>query len=213
MSDGEPILRRVADYYAAKLAAHGATSSGVDWNSAASHELRHRQFLRLLEGSPDASVLDLGCGYGDFFRFLRAAGHRGHFVGYDIVPEMIATARELHGEAADRRWRIGDEPAETLDFAVASGIFNIKGHVPNEQWAQYVNATIELLARTGQRGFAFNLLSLASDPERRREDLYYADAGAMLTHCLAQFGRHVALLHDYGLYEFTVIVRQDGNAP
>jgi SAM-dependent methyltransferase len=209
MSDCEPILRGVTDYYAGKLAAHGATSRGVDWNSATSHELRHRQFLRLLEGSPDASVLDLGCGYGDFFRFLRAAGHRGSFVGYDTVPEMIAKARELHGEAADRRWRIGCEPAETLDLAVASGIFNVKGDVSGECWERYVNATIDLLGRAGRRGFAFNLLSLASDPERRRNDLYYADAGAMLTHCLARFGRHVALLHDYGLHEFTVIVRQE----
>jgi SAM-dependent methyltransferase len=208
MNDHGPILRGVADYYAAKLAAYGATSSGVDWNSAASHVLRHRQFLRLLDGTPDASVLDLGCGYGDFFRFLRAAGHRGPFIGYDIAPEMIAKARELHGETADRQWRVGGEPAEPLDFAVASGIFNVKGHVSTERWSQYVNATIDLLARAGRRGFAFNLLSLASDPERRRDDLYYADAGAVLTHCLARFGRHVALLHDYGLYEFTVIARQ-----
>lgn len=202
------ILREVAEYYAAKLAAHGATCQGVDWSSAASHELRHRQFLRLLDGSPGASVLDLGCGYGDFLRFLRSIGHRGRFVGYDVVPEMIAEARRLHGEAADRGWRIGDEPAETLDFAVASGIFNVKGNVPDERWAHHVNATIDVLARAGQRGFAFNLLSLASDPERRRQDLYYADGAAMLTYCLARFGRRVALLHDYGLYEFTVIVRR-----
>jgi SAM-dependent methyltransferase len=208
MSADSPILAWVADYYSAKLAAHGATSKGVDWKNADSHDLRHRQFLRLFEGSPDASVLDLGCGYGDFFRFLRAAGHRGPFVGYDIAPAMISKARELHGEAADRQWLVGGKPAETFDFAVASGILNVKGEVSIERWARYVNATIELLAGAGRRGFAFNLLSLASDPERRRNDLYYADAGAMLTHCLARFGRHVALLHDYDLYEFTVVVRR-----
>ncbi|HEY7298431.1 MAG TPA: class I SAM-dependent methyltransferase [Xanthobacteraceae bacterium] len=208
MSDLGDILQPVASHYAAKLAAHGATPNGVDWNSAASHELRHRQFLRLLEGSPQASVLDLGCGYGDFFRFLRASGHRGPFIGYDIVPGMIAKARDLCGEAADRQWRVGSEPGETVDFAIASGIFNVKGDASHACWARYVNATIDLLARVGRSGFAFNLLSLASDRERRRSDLYYADAGAMLTYCLEHFGRHVALLHDYGLYEFTLIVRR-----
>lgn len=208
MNDLDNILRAVASHYAAKIAAHGATPNGVDWNSAASHELRHRQFLRLLDGSPDASVLDLGCGYGDFFRFLRASGHRGPFVGYDIVPAMIAKARELYGESADRQWRIGSEPVETADFAVASGIFNVKGDASYGCWAVYVAATIDLLARVGRHGFAFNLLSLASDRERRRADLYYADAGAMLASCLERYGRHVALLHDYGLYEFTVIVRR-----
>jgi hypothetical protein len=64
-----------------------------------------------------------------------------------------------------------------------------------------------MLARVGKRGFAFNALSLASDPQRRRDDLFYADPSETLAHCLMRFGRNVALLHDYGLYEFTVIVR------
>src|SRR5258708_3262392 len=117
------ILGRVAAYYSSRLALHGATPQGVDWNGQQSHELRHRQFLRLLDDA-DASVLDLGCGFGDFLRFLRAHSHRGPFIGYDVAPAMIAEALRLHGEAADRQWRVGATPAETADFAVASGIFN-----------------------------------------------------------------------------------------
>lgn len=201
------ILRSVADYYAAKLAANGPTPQGVDWKGTASHELRHRQFLRLTDGDRDASVLDLGCGFGDFFRFLRAEGHRGAFVGYDVAPSMIAKAIELHGEGPDRRWRIGAQPTDVADFAVASGILNVKGAVPGEAWAQYVDAIVDTLARAGRRGFAFNVLSLSSDPQFRRPDLYYADPVETLASCLARFGRSVALLQDYGLYEFTVLVR------
>ena len=203
------ILSDVAAYYASKLEAHGSTAQGVDWNGAESHETRHRQFLRLLEASPNASVIDLGCGFGDFLRFLRAADHHGCFTGYDIAPSMIEKARELHGEAEDRQWRIGAEPAEAADFAVASGIFNVKGDVPSETWADYVRHTIDVLARAGRRGFAFNMLSLSSDPERRRANLHYADPVEMLAVCLSRYGRSVALLQDYGLYEFTVVVRHD----
>ncbi|WP_083218975.1 class I SAM-dependent methyltransferase [Bradyrhizobium icense] len=201
------IVRDVAAYYSSKLALHGPTPQGVDWNGKPSHELRHEQFLRLLDGAPDASILDLGCGYGDFMRFLRTAGHRGPFIGYDITPNMISEATRLHGESADCQWRVGAEPTETMDFAVASGIFNVKGEVPTETWARYVHETIDILARAGRRGFAFNVLSLSSDPERRSETLYYADAAEMLSYCLHRFGRSVALLQDYGLYEFTVVVR------
>jgi SAM-dependent methyltransferase len=208
VSDAEPeILSGIAAYYASKLMAHGSTPQGVDWNGIESHERRHRQFLRLLEGNRDASVLDLGCGFGDFLRFLRAEGHQGCFIGYDIAPTMIEKARELHGEAADREWRIGAEPADVADFAIASGIFNVKGDVPNESWNRYVQRTIDILARAGRRGFAFNVLSLSSDPARRRSDLYYADPAGMLAYCLSKYGRSVALLQDYGLYEFTIVVR------
>jgi SAM-dependent methyltransferase len=206
--DGSSFISDVAAYYSSKLALHGATPQGVDWNGQASHDLRHRQFLRLLDGAREASVLDLGCGYGDFLRFLRADGFRGSFIGYDVSPEMIGEATRLHAKDANCSWRVGAEPAGTVDFATASGLFNVRGDVPVEQWARYVHHTIDLLARAGQRGFAFNVLSLSSDPERRRPDLYYAAATEMLSHCLQRYGRSVALLQDYGLYEFTVIVRR-----
>jgi SAM-dependent methyltransferase len=204
------ILSEVAAYYASKLAAHGATPQGVDWNGVDSHEQRHRQFLRLLDGSPDASIIDLGCGFGDFLRFLRAAGHQGRYIGYDIAPSMIDKARKLHGESDDRHWRIGAQPSEAADFAIASGIFNVKGDVTNEIWTRYVHRTIDTLAQAGRRGFAFNALSTSSDADRRRPSLYYADPASMLSHCLSRYGRSVALLQDYGLYEFTILVRQAG---
>jgi SAM-dependent methyltransferase len=200
------IRRQVTSYYSSKLAACGPTSRGVDWNGMASHELRHRQFLRLLDGDREASVLDLGCGYGDFYRFLRAEGYHGAFTGYDVVPGMIAEALRLHADEGCR-WRVGGEPSEPADFAIASGIFNVRGSVPVAAWTQYVHQTIDILAASSNRGFAFNILSLSSDPERRATHLYYADAAEMLSHCLKRFGRSVALLQDYGLFEFTVIVR------
>jgi SAM-dependent methyltransferase len=201
------IVTGVAAYYSSRLSQHGATPQGVDWNGQASQDMRHRQFLRLLDGSPDASILDLGCGYGDFLRFLRAEGYSGHFTGYDIAPNMIAEASRLHGQGGDRQWSVGASPVEAADFAVASGIFNVKGDVPIDAWSRYVHDTIETLARAGRRGFAFNVLSLSSDPERRTANLYYADASEMLSYCLRRYGRSVALLQDYGLYEFTMIVR------
>jgi hypothetical protein len=34
----------------------------------------------------------------------------------------------------------------------------------------------------------------------------------MLAYCLTRYGRSVALIQDYGLYEFTVLVRQENAA-
>ncbi|MEI7713642.1 MAG: hypothetical protein WCI94_19570, partial [Rhodospirillales bacterium] len=56
-------------------------------------------------------------------------------------------------------------------------------------------------------GFGFNMLSLSSDPDKRRPDLHYASPTDTLDFCLTRFGRHVALLQDYGLWEFTILVR------
>jgi len=203
----ESILTDVSTYYTTKLAQHGATPQGVDWNGTASHDNRHHQFLRLLASDPIASVLDLGCGYGDFLGFLRKNGHSGHFIGYDISPAMIAEAERLHGRSADREWHVGAEPTEQADYAIASGIMNVKGDVPTAEWHAYVCDILLLLGRSSRRGFAVNMLTMSSDPERRRDNLYYADPVEMLQFCLQNFGRSVALMQDYGLYEFTIIVR------
>jgi SAM-dependent methyltransferase len=203
------ILQTVAAYYSAKLAAFGTTPAGVDWNGPAAHALRHRQFLRLIGEDPNASLLDLGCGFGDFYPFVRTHGHTGKFIGYDIAASMIVEAIRLHGEGPDRDWHAGADPRHIADFAIASGIFNVKGNLPEKNWGLYVRDTIDILARSGQRGFAFNILSQSSDPERRRPDLYYADPVEMFAYCLRRFGRRVALLQDYGLYEFTMIVRRE----
>jgi hypothetical protein len=42
-----------------------------------------------------------------------------------------------------------------------------------------------------------------------RPDLYYGDPAFFFDHCKTHYARDVALLHDYGLYEFTLLVRKE----
>lgn len=207
MNAEEGILKAVGAYYSDKLAEHGPTPAGVDWKDAASQRLRHRQFLRLLADDPDACVLDVGCGYGDFLPFLREAGHRGRYIGCDVSPAMVAAARQLHGEGDDRSFIVGPAPANCADYAIGSGIMNVMRGVLPAEWADYVEATVSALDTAARKGFGFNMLSLVSDPERRRADLHYADPSRVLSDCITRYGRHIALLQDYGLWEFTVVIR------
>ena len=41
-----------------------------------------------------------------------------------------------------------------------------------------------------------------------RPDLHYADPLALFDRCKRRYARDVALLHDYGLWEFTLLVRK-----
>jgi len=202
------IHEAVSRYYEGKLREHGATSRGVDWRDERSHALRHKQFLYLLGEDLTASIGDLGCGYGHFLPFLRSQHYSGTYTGYDIAPDMIAAASELHGADNDAAWHVSGKPVEQHDYLIASGIFNVRQQVETERWTDYIFATIDDMAQASRRGFAFNILSLVSDPEYRRPDLYYADPARFMEHCIQQYGRRVAVLHDSELYEFTLVVRQ-----
>ena len=58
-------------------------------------------------------------------------------------------------------------------------------------------------------GFSSNFLTKYSDADKMRSDLYYADPMFLFDYCKRNFSRNVALLHDYRLYDFTLVVRKD----
>jgi len=202
------IRESVAKYYAGRIAEFGSMAQGVDWKDETSQQLRHTQFLRLLERDYKASILDYGCGYGDFLSFLRSNGYSGQYWGFDIAAEMLHAAKRLHGESSNTHW-IGDTRSHSsTDFTVASGVFNVKRQFSFAAWNDYVWSTVDEMDKISKKGFGFNMLSLHSDPEKRRGDLFYADPIVFLKKLVKLYGRKVALLQDYGLYEFTAIVRK-----
>jgi hypothetical protein len=58
------------------------------------------------------------------------------------------------------------------------------------------------------RGFSFNVLTSYSDEDKKRDYLYYADPLFLFDYCKRHFSRKVALLHDYPIYEFSILVRK-----
>ena len=87
-------------------------------------------------------------------------------------------------------------------------MFNVKQDAGGRGLARlHAGRSIADLAALGRRGFAFNALTRYSDADRRRPDLYYADPLELFDRCKRTYSRFVALLHDYPLYEFTIVVR------
>ena len=58
------------------------------------------------------------------------------------------------------------------------------------------------------KGFSFNVLTSYSDKEFMRDYLYYANPLDLFDYCKKNFSKQVALLHDYNLYEFTLLIRK-----
>lgn len=201
-------LAEVGRYYTEKLEAHGASPQGVDWNGAASQRLRFEQLARLCDAEASFSANDIGCGYGAFFDHLAALGKRCDYLGVDIAPAMVAKAEELHRGIAGCRFAVGVRADRVADYAFASGTFNVRLSVAPAAWRSHVLETLADMHASSRLGFAFNCLTRYSDAERMREHLFYADPCELFDHCKTRFARDVALLHDYGLYEFTILVRK-----
>ena len=206
--DGSSRTNRIASYYRGVFARHGATPQGVNWNSDQAQQVRFLQLARILPSDGSFSVLDFGCGYGAFLPFLRSHWPNAAYTGTDVVPEMIATARTRHSNLHGVRFTFGGEKPQEADFAIFNGIFHVRQEEQTQSWEAYARATLHRVWQTTSQGIAFNVLSTYSDAERRAPHLYYGSPEDWFGWCVATFGRHVALLHDYGLHEFTLLVRK-----
>ena len=78
----------------------------------------------------------------------------------------------------------------------------------DEAWHAHILSSLHGLNGGGRRGFAFNCLTRYSDAALMRPHLFYADPCELFDYCKTRFSRDVALLHDYGLWEFTIAVRR-----
>jgi SAM-dependent methyltransferase len=204
----DPALVELRRFFGEKVARHGPTPAGADFNSEAAQMTRFRQFMRLLDLSTPFSLIDFGCGYGALMPFLMERGFPlKRYVGFDISPEMIVAARSFVPSGIEVKLTTEVEEIGMADFTIASGIFNMKFEADTTIWRRHIVQTLDTLARSSVRGFAFNMLTSYSDQEKMRSDLYYGDPSWFFDHCKRKFSPNVALLHDYDLYDWTMSVR------
>ena len=202
------LLSDVASYYSDKLAQHGETPRGVDWNGEESQNLRFEQLCKIVTKPEVFSLNDLGCGYGELFDFLANQYQAVFYLGVDVSGDMIQAAKQRYHDNARSRFITSAEPDSLADYGVASGIFNVRLGRSDAEWRDYLEATLDVLDRTSRLGFAFNCLTSYSDEDKMHDYLYYADPCLLFDLCKRRYSRQVALLHDYGLYEFTILVRK-----
>ncbi len=203
------LLADVATYYNKKLAEYGDTPRGVDWNGEESQIVRFAQLCKIIDSKmPNFSLNDLGCGYGALLDYLQDKQLNYTYLGVDISKEMIKVAEHRHAATGQARFITAAEPGEVADYGVASGIFNVRLGRSDVDWFDYLQSTLDVLDQTSSLGFAFNCLTTYSDEYKKCKYLYYANPCILFDLCKRRYSSQIALLHDYGLYEFTILVRK-----
>lgn len=201
-------LLNIKNYYNGKIIMYGTTSKGVDWKDKESQCLRFSQILKVIDISNNFTIGDLGCGYGGLLNFLYENNYKNFvYSGYDISENMINEAQKQYNKNKFKLIKDTEE-LDNADFIVASGIFNVRLSEQNSDWDLYIKKTVKQMFNKCYKGISFNILSLYSDKECRKDYLYYADPLYYFDFLKKNLTHNVALLHDYGLFEFTIILRK-----
>ena len=210
MNDKE-IIKKAAHYFSKKVIEFGDSPKGVDWNSIDSQLIRLSQVIKLIDGKDRFSINDLGCGNGQLIEKIKTdLFPEFRYIGSDISKEMIDLSTLKY--KSDERvkfihiQKVSDIPV--CDFTIASGIFNMKLSINVADWEKYIFNTLSIMNEKSTKGFSFNMLTSYSDKEKMRDDLYYADPCIIFDFCKKNFSKNISLLHDYDLYDFTIIIRK-----
>lgn len=200
---------QVRSYYSGKIERHGSTPLGVDWPNTVSQHLRFVQLLKLCDFTKPFSLTDFGCGYGALLEFLalRHADCPVTYRGIDLSPSMVAAAQRRWSSRPDVTFAVGSRCPQMADYVLASGIFNVRLGQPVPEWKRYVETILADMQRKSRIGFAANFM-LPHDKGRTEQALYRTRPQPWIGFCRKQLGCEVELLTDYGLREFTLLVRR-----
>ncbi len=188
----------VRSRYLKRIATMGITHDSLNSGTEAKQGIRHGVHAMLV--GPDDAVLDFGCGLGDFYRFIRARGHRGRYVGIDIVPEYVDHCVATFPEARFVLSRTFlDAVVDDYDVVVASQVFNAR--YPDSDNRQVLETWLRTVFSRARKAVTFDVLSDQAD--WNVPDLYYYSPLDLFS--LAKtLTRFVSLRHDYLPFEFAI---------
>jgi len=201
------IIAEIRQYYDDKLLAHGASYKGVDWNSKKSQILRYEILSKVINNKSFFSILDYGCGYGAIIDYLNNNYDNYSFSGYDISSEMINKAQKVF-KGSNICWLTEINKNMKFNYVLSSGLFNVKLNYDNDKWYKYILKTLDKINEHSIDGFSFNMLTNKCDSEYKRNDLYYADQEQIQLFCERNYSENIMVLDNYGLYEFTILVKK-----
>jgi len=183
----------------------------LDWASAAS---QHARFEVLADSVELAGrrLLDVGCGLGDLWAFLKRRGVEVEYVGVDLLEKMVEAARRRQPDATFVHADLFDPAApcpfaaQSFDVIFCSGIFNLN---LGNNLAFLVSAVRRLMAMS-RREVVFNLLHARAEMEAHRYAYYRPDE---VLPAIEPLGWDLRVLDEYLPNDFTVICtrRSDGH--
>lgn len=175
-------------------------AQGVGWGLPSGQVPRFRVLAEIADLN-EMSVLDIGCGFGDLYGYLREQRIAASYRGIDINPRSISIAQQkysekypgAHFEVADFEQYAG----ESADYVLASGVLTFK----IENYAQIYPGFIRKMFYLSRRGCGFNMLRRGAHPD----DATYAayDPMEIYAFCL-ELTPKLVLRQDYLSHDFTM---------
>ena len=194
---------RIIKRYNDRFAKVGLNQAGL---AVGTEERCNLRFKILAESGirPGDSVLDLGCGFGDFLAYLQNNGLEVMYTGYDINPVVIVEARKRHPGRSFEVLDVLEEDFPVFDFILSSTSFNLP-LLEVDNYA-FIAELLEKCYHHSRKAVSIDFLSSYCD-YLSAEGFHYQPERIFAI--AKKITKSVLLRHDYHLYEFNVVLYKD----
>lgn len=203
------IYKKMREHYEKNLKCYGVGDErSLGWT-------KHKQAIRfehLLHywNMENSSLLDVGCGFGDLYQYLRHEGKNEtiDYFGIDIMPQFIDAAGKLTGEP--ERFSCQDILSmenETFDYVVAAGIFGYKVYDDERDNYVHIDRVMKKALELCREGVSMCFLSDKTDYHTSGDD-FHASPEKILK-LAYQYSRNVILDNSVMPFEFFLTIFKD----
>jgi trans-aconitate methyltransferase len=183
------------------------TVEALGWRGADSQLKRFAALATVVDSVSrftGATLLDLGCGYGDLKGYLDRSCSGFTYIGIDQMAEFIAEARQRYQDCANTWFYQSDFTRvdfPEVDYVLASGALGYRCANP-----EFYTGMLRKMYGAARRALAFNMLDAARFPEHPL--LVGHDPDAIVSFCQT-LSPSVRLLRGYLEDDFTVLVYRE----
>ena len=152
-------LKSLQLYYASQLQKGLTPEQKVGWQTAQSQKVRF-ETLAAIGPLKGAKILDVGCGLGAYWGYLKGQETRADYTGVDLFPNVIRQAKLAYPDTRFEARNILQRPFRpgSFDYAFLSGVFNVR---VRDNW-KYMRSLLTAVLRQSRKGAAFNILNSES---------------------------------------------------
>ncbi|QUC64452.1 class I SAM-dependent methyltransferase [Nitrosopumilus sp. K4] len=192
------ISKKILDYYQQLFDEYGVSPQSLGWGpNKGKQSIRFKILCQIGELS-NTSILDVGCGFGDLFGYLRYQKIKVNYHGIDINKNLVNVGKIIYPSSSlECRDFEKKKFKKKFDWVLASGITSHGSTYP------HLTSIMKEMFRICKKGFSINFVS--DNVDYRTKDLFYSSSEKIISITKSISNRFI-LRHDYMPFEFTLYV-------
>ena len=189
----------VKDFFNKLVEKHGYSPKSLAYSGEKSQKIKFNIVTEV--GIEDnCSVLDVGCGFGDYFNYLKQRGIKNvKYCGIDISNKIVDFAKEKNSSVNVIQGNVLDlSDDEKYDYVISLGFNCVK---TGSNW-ETLTQVLDKMWKLSKKGIAYNAVSTFSETSPRK--IYFVSPAKVIDYIMTNLTYKVVFRHDYMPHDFTI---------